>query len=318
MSTTAVQTLATRTESASSARFAGLLRAELFKLAHLRIAQVLAALYVLVIAGGQLLLASGPSVGSTIQADPVSAFHTALEGDLSIVRMLVGIVILILTAHVIGLEYSQGTVRVLFGRGVGRLQLLAAKLLALAIMTIVFIVVGILIEIAGTWLIISTNAGSTHPWNALNGEFWTDAGVYALCVLVSAGVTLFLGVAVSSVGRSLAFGLSVGLSWFAVDNLLIIPLTILARFTQSHFWLKVSGFLLGPLLNRLPDYLAPAWHDVIRGPHGAVNVAHMEQGFGMNPPTPVDARHALAVIGVYAAIFVALSVTLTRSRDVLE
>lgn len=318
MSTTAVPTLATTPSRATRASFVGLLRAELLKVTHLRISQLLAALYLLFVTGGQLLLASGPDVGSSLRNDAPSAFNNVISGDLSIVRILLGIVVLILSAHIVGLEYTQGTIRILVARGVGRLQLLGAKVLALAIVAVTFLAAGILIELLGAWLIVNANAGSRHPWSALNGEFWTDLRLYLLCVLISVGVTLLLGVAASVIGRSLAFGLAVGLSWFAVDNLLIVPLSLLARFTTSTLWLKVSTLLLGPVLNRLPDHLVPAWHTVVQGPHGSITVAHTMDGFGPIPLSPFDARHALAVIAVYSAIFIAASLTLTHRRDILE
>src|SRR5579872_2840103 len=106
--------------------FVGLLRGELRKLVHLRIAWVLAALYVLLLIGSQLLLLSG-SGAQDLRRDPLGSFYNLMEGDLSLVRIFSGIILLILAAHVIGLEYQQGTIRVLLGRGVGRLQLLGAK-----------------------------------------------------------------------------------------------------------------------------------------------------------------------------------------------
>lgn len=318
MSTTAVPSVAAPAARANRASFAGLLRAELFKLAHLRIARVLAALYLLFVVGGQLLLASGANVGASLRDDPLGSFRNVFQGDLSILRILVGIVILILSAHAVGLEYSQGTIRILLGRGVGRLQLLAAKMLALAVVALALVAAGLLIELLGAWLIVVANAGSQHPWTALNGEFWTDVWFYLLTVVISAGATLLLGVAASVAGRSLAFGLAVGLGWFAVDNMLLIPLSLLARFTHSTFWLNVGSYLLGPVLNRLPDHLVPAWHTVIQGPHGPVTVAHTTDGFGPIPPAAFDARHALAVVAVYSAIFVAVSIILTHRRDILE
>jgi ABC-type transport system involved in multi-copper enzyme maturation permease subunit len=317
MSATAVPR-STTAAPAREPRFVLLLRAELFKLAHLRVTQVLVALYLIFVTGGQLLLASGRDLDAQLASDPLNAFYFAAEGDLSIVRILVGVVLLVLSAHAVGLEYSQGTIRILLGRGVGRLRLLAAKVLALALVALAMTAAGVLIELAGAWLFVSAKAGAQHPWSALNGAFWSNAWTYLLCVLISAGVTLLLGVAAAVVGRSLAFGLAVGLSWFAVDNLLLIPLTLLAQFTHSTFWLKLSGFLLGPLLNRLPDHLVPAWHEVVPGPHGPVTVTRPMQGFGPIPATPLDGRHALTVIALYAALFLIVSVVLTLRRDVLE
>lgn len=137
-------------------------------------------------------------------------------------------------------------------------------------------------------------------------------------MLISLGATLLLGVAASVVGRSLAFGLAVGLSWFAVDNLATIPLTLAYQITHADFWLNVSGFLLGPLLNRLPDYIAPAWHVTTQGAHGPVTVAQSVSGFGLKPLVTVDGTYALLVIGGYAVVFAATVVVFTRWRDVQE
>jgi ABC-type transport system involved in multi-copper enzyme maturation permease subunit len=318
MSAAAVPLSTISAARATRASFVGLLRAELFKLTHHQVAHVLVALYLVFVTGGQLLLASGHNLSPQLASDPLNALYFVAEGDLSIVRIFVGVVLLVLSTHAVGLEYSQGTIRILLGRGVGRLRLLAAKVMALALAALALIAAGILIELAGAWLIVGAKAGGQHPWSALNSAFWSNAWVYLLCVLISAGVTLLLGVTAAVVGRSLAFGLAVGLSWFAVDNLLLIPLGLLGQVTHSTFWLKLSGLLLGPLLNRLPDHLVPAWHEAVPGLHGSVTVTRTMQGFGPIPPTPLDGRHALTVIALYAALFLFVSVVLMWRRDVME
>lgn len=311
---TALHTAARETRS----RFPSLLRAELFKVGHLRITWVLMGVYTVIVVGLQLVLASGPNNASQLRSDPLGAFYNVMEGDFSIVRILSGIVLLVLAAHVIGLEYQLGTIRILLGRGIGRLQLLGAKVAALALVALAVMAFGLLIELVFSWAIVSASAANANPWRVLGTEFWTDVRFYALCVLINAGATLLLGVAASAVGRSLSFGLAVGLSWFAVDNLAGIPLSLLFQVTHSDFWRNLSGFLLGPLLNRLPDYIAPPYHTTAHGPHGPVVVAHAVSGFGALPLVNVSGGHALAVILAYSLVFAAAAIVTTWRRDVLE
>jgi hypothetical protein len=152
----------------------------------------------------------------------------------------------------------------------------------------------------------------------LDAEFWADLRIMLFYLILNIVVTLLLSVAASVVGRSLAFGLAVGLGWFAVDGLLTIPLALLVRFTQSDIWARLSTLLLGPLLNRLPDYIAPLYHVTVQGAHGPETLSRTVGGFGPMPLMSVSGGHALLVIGVYSAIFIATAVILTWRRDVLE
>ncbi len=306
------------TAAAPHASFAGLLRGELRKLRGLRTFWVITSVMTLMVMFGQVLLATGPNVAKQLQVTPLDAYAQMVTGDIAIVRILSGILALILAAHVIGLEYQQGTIRILLGRGVGRLQLLGAKALALALVVVAFMMVELLIELAFAVGISVTAGGVSQTWRALTGEFWTDVGMFILYLLINAGATLLLGIGASVVGRSLAFGLAVGLSWFAADNLLTIPLSLVGRLTGNTIWLKVSGLLLGPLLNRLPDYIAPPYHVTIQSADGAVTVAHAVSGFGPLPLIWVGAGHALLVIGLWSALFASVAIILTARRDVLD
>ncbi|HZC07359.1 MAG TPA: ABC transporter permease [Ktedonobacterales bacterium] len=298
--------------------FVGLLRGELRKIIHMRVTWVMLAVITLFIVGAQLVLVTGPKTGSDLRNAPLDAFYQALQGDAALVRIFSGIFMLILTAHVIGLEYQHGTIRVLLARGVGRLQLLGAKVAALALVGLVVMALESLIELAFAWGLTLAAAQGTQPWRALGPEFWADLRIYIFWLALNMVVTMLLAVAASAVGRSLAFGLAVGLSWFAVDNLLTIVLALLVRVTQSDFWAKLSGALLGPLLNRLPDYIAPAYHEVTQGPHGAVIVTRTVGGFGPQPLVQPPASNALLVIGIYTVIFIVVAIVPTWRRDVLD
>jgi ABC-2 type transport system permease protein len=80
----------------------------------------------------------------------------------------------------------------------------------------------------------------------------------------------------------------------------------LARLTHSDFWLNATAYFLGPLLNRLPDYLLPT----------AAQSGF--QPFGMPPLAPVSSAHALWVIGTYSLVFLVLALVPTWKRDVKE
>lgn len=306
------------TPSAPHASFAGLMRGELRKLRGLRTFWVAAGAMTLMVLLAQILLATGPNIAGQLSDTPLEAYAQMATGDIAIVRILSGILALILAAHVIGLEYQQGTIRILLGRGVGRLQLLGAKALALALVVVAFMVAELLIELAFAVGVSLVAGGSSQPWRALTSEFWADMRVFALYLLINAGATLLLGIAASVVGRSLAFGLAVGLSWFAIDNLMTIPLSLVARLSENTIWLKVSGVLLGPLLNRLPDYIVPPYHVTVQSAHGAVSVAHAMSGFGPLPLIWVGGAHALLVIGLWSALFASVATFLTARRDVLD
>lgn len=304
--------------AAPRASFPGLLRGELRKLRGLRTFWAAASVMTLIVLFGQVLLATGPNAAGQLRNAPLDTYAQVATGDIAIVRVLSGILALILAAHLVGLEYQQGTIRILLGRGVGRLQLLGAKALALALVVSAFMTVELMIELAFAWGISVTAGSSSQPWRALSGEFWVDMRVFALYLLINVAATLLLGMSASVVGRSLAFGLAVGLSWFAADNLLTIPLSLVARLTGNTLWLKVSGLLLGPLLNRLPDYIVPPYHVTVQTGHGAVTVAHSMGGFGPQSLIWVGAGHALLVIGLWSALFAGVAIILTARRDVLD
>lgn len=293
----------------------GLVRGELRKIVHLRITWALLGLFTLFVVGSQLILVGAPNTKDQLIQNTPGAFSNLVSGDLSILRVFSGTVALVLAAHVIGLEYQHGTIRILLGRGVGRLQLLGAKMAALTLVLLGLLGWGLFIELAFAWGLVVGLASEVAPWRRLSDDYWVSVRYYLLCVLISLGVTLLLGVAATIVGRSLAFGLAVGLSWFAVDNLASIPLTLGYQFTHSDLWLKVSGFLLGPLLNRLPDYSTPPWHAVVQTPTGPVTVTSHFSGFGALPLTPVSSAQALTVIGAYAVVFALIAVIVTWRRE---
>ena len=115
---------------------------------------------------------------------------------------------------------------------------------------------------------------------------------------------MLMATAVSVLGRSLTFGLSLALAWFAVDNIGTIFLYLAYRLTHSDFWLNVTAYLLGPILNIMPKALITSKTEITT--------------IGAQPYVTVDGAHTLWVTLVYAVIFAVVAIVLTWRRDVKE
>lgn len=299
-------------------RFLGLLGGELFKVSRLRTVWVLTSLLVGINAAPYLLYLATPAVKNSIAANPLGTLMVAAQRDLAILRVFSGMYLLIVTAYVVGLEYQQGTIRILLARGVGRLQLLGAKALALVTIALGVLVGGILLNAVLTCGLLLALTGNLNALQSITPEYWRDTWYYLLTVAASMGVTLLLAIAATVVGRTLAFGLGVGLSWFPADNIGILMMLLVYRFTHNDFWLKITGYFLGPNLNAMPALVIPVRVVTVQTPKGLVHVTQQAATVGFQPLSTVDGTHTLVVALVYALIFAAVAVFLTWRRDVLE
>jgi ABC-type transport system involved in multi-copper enzyme maturation permease subunit len=254
-----------------------------------------------------LLLAQTNHLANTAAEAPIRALATVVETPLFLIRVFWGVMVIILTARLIGTEYTSGTVRVILARGVGRVQLLFAKLSVVALVAVIgavaFAIFAALLELVD----LRVTTGSLDVFNYATAGFWNDARSYALAVLVSLGVSILMATAVTSLARSLAVGLTASVLWFPIDNFARILLALAARLTTWSFWGLLSGDFLGPNLNAMGNL---------------VTSGHMPDvlGFGqfLTPLTPVTGGHTLLVAAIYALVFLAVTLWVTATRDVRE
>lgn len=306
LSAAAAHTTRGVTQPATAPSFIGMLRGELFKLARQRLNWLL----LLMLAGTTsiyyLFAVGSPGIKDFLLADPLSSYVSLMSRELAIIRAFIGVFLLIATARMIGLEYQQGTIRVLLARGAGRMQLLGAKVLAMALTALVVFAgcLALATTLAVALTLILT--GSLAPFQSLTSEFWRDAGLYIVTVLVSMGVTILLAVAVTVASRSLPFGLGAALTYFAADNFLVPLLGLVAAATGNTFWTTITGYFLGPELNNMPQVVVPLYQ------------GRPLTTIGFQPYVHYDGTHALLTALVYGIIFAAVSVVLTWRRDVLE
>ncbi len=303
---------ATITLSSNTTRpnFWGLVGGELFKLTRQWTTWILLVALAGIIVLPYVFVFITPTIVD--QKNLVHSFYDILGTGLSILRIFSGFFLLILVPRVIGLEYQLGTIRILLARGVGRLQLLFAKLTAVSLVALVLFVGGTLLVSFMTLLVASAHSdvGALQTFPA---QFWADSWTFLLTILANMAVTILLATAATVVGRSLSFGLSVALIFFPIDNIGTLVMQLAYRITNSDFWLNVTAYLLGPNLNAMVEVFTHGNFSHF----GSAPLVFVNQ-HGLIHGTQVDGTHILTVIVVYAVIFVVTAFWLTRQRDVKE
>lgn len=300
----------TQQKAVQSARpsFFGLMGGEFFKLTRMWSTRITFVLLLLFVIGPSVLLLVTGSFAQNLKQETsqevLRTFYTLLSVNLGVIRVFIGFFLIILVANVIGREYSLGTIRILLARGVGRLQLLFAKLSAIIVTALVTLLVCLLAASVMTVLLVLVKAGNLDSFKFLNGDFWSNTWLYLLSILVSMALTILLATAMTAIGRSLTFGLSAGLAWFPADNLATLFMLLAYRVTKNDFWQNISAYLLGPNLNIMPK--------VITAPSAGISE------LGSPPLVSVDSTHTLLVALGYAVVFAAIAIYLTWQRDVKE
>jgi ABC-type transport system involved in multi-copper enzyme maturation permease subunit len=215
-----------------------------------------------------------------------------------------GILLLIVGSRLIAMEYSAGTVRIAYARGVGRLQLLLAKAVLLAFVGIVLLA-GYMVVVGGiVAALYASYTGGLAGLDKLEPAFWEDLRYWLLVQGISMGVVILLAAAAAGLGRALAFAMAASLAFFPIDNFLVGIMALTARATKHDSpWRNITEYLLGPNLNVVLSQIEPN---------------HFATSAFAPPLNPVDGRHALIVIGVWAALFLVIAVGRAVRPDVLE
>jgi ABC-2 type transport system permease protein len=251
-----------------------------------------------------LAISGGVNIKNQLFADPTGWAYDKLESFGTVFQIGSGIFLLLFGARLIGMEYSSGTIRVVYARGVGRLSFLVAKMFTLAVVGVALLA-GYLLVTGGVFLLmINVLGGSLDSVQKISTEFWSDVGRWVFVQGISMAVAILLVAAASAVGRSLAFAMAAALSFYPVDNFLnILELLGIRATGHDQPWTAISQYQLSTNLNVLLKLLEPS---------------HRARPAFASPLAPVDTTHALVVIGLYAAAFAALAVVRTLRTDVLE
>ena len=283
--------------------FIGAVRGERVKLSRQLSFWLSLAGAVLLLAVIVLAISGATNLKPMLLADPTTWAYDKLETFGTVFQIGSGIFLLIFGSRLIGMEYS-GTIRILYARGMGRLPLLLAKFLTLAMVGVLLLVGYLMIVGAILGLMIVALSGSLDPVHHVSAAFWQDFGRWTAVQGISMGLAILIAGAMAGIGRSLAFAMAASLVVYPVDNFLnILELLGIRATGHDQPWIAISQYQLSTNLNVVLTLLEPT---------------HRTRPAFAAPLAAVDATHALVVIGVYALVLAAIAVTRTVRPDVLE
>lgn len=282
-----------------------LLRSEIYRLRRrwmpwvllLLIVLVGVGFYVLVYVSAQAQLQAVRSGAIPSQPGAEEAMSEALRElrpdriqsfGVSIVSGLGSVMLIVFAASHVGSEFGWGTLRTLLAHGAGRATFLGAKLLSIALFAVLFMFVGVVSAIVGSYVASTMAAVDTNGLdlgavsNAALRGYYTFLPYMALAALIALWV------------RSAGAGIAAGLVVYFTEGLVAQVLVSLNR-----------------------DYANIMNYGLSRNASSLTRLAvttsvSPDPGFVTLP----DQTQAAIVLGIYTALFVGLAYWRLRTRDV--
>ena len=199
-----------------------------------------------------------------------------------------GTLILVLAALIGGSEFGWSTLTTILTQRPGRLSVFTGKLLAIAVLLVLFVVLGYVAAAIGS-LIVALLQHATVTWPPA-ADLARSAG--ALFLIFAAWTAFGLGLAVLFRGTALAIGL--GLAYALVIDRLVAAFSSISDIVKT-----VSQGLLGTNAGALVD------------PFRALAI-----GEGTGAGAIAGPGQAAIVLGAYIVVFVVLAGILLQRRDV--
>lgn len=208
--------------------------------------------------------------------------------------------LIVLAGALVGSEYSYGTHRLSLARGVGRGQLIAAQVIAIALLAFIasaiILALGIVEGAVASAMLGSGQALSISGLGELGG-LWI---VISLNAFAYSLIAMWLG----TLGRSVAAAIAGPLVYIFVEavatDILSIYKLVPNPDTVTIFISHIPDYLLGYNMTALISLSA-------RAPYGLAN-----------PQPQLGWLHALVVIAVYCVLFIGSSYLVFRLRDARE
>ena len=205
-----------------------------------------------------------------------------------------GVFALMLGVLAAGSDYSWDTLKTLLTQGPGRLRVLAAKLMALGSVLVLFVASVAVTSAVSSYVVAQAeNAAVAWPSAWLLVRTFA-AGWFVLVVWAALGVML----AILSRGTSLAIGIGI-LYALVIEGLLSALVTqVDALEGLSEFFLRTNSYSIANALGASAETIADSGPGAFAGPY-------------------VSSGQALVVLAAYALCFVVAAAVALRRRDVV-
>lgn len=214
------------------------------------------------------------------------------------------VLLVILGGSIVGGEYGSGTIRLSLARGVGRGQLIAAQVVALAILALFTMAVTLVLS-SLFGLTVGPAIGGKIPAFPAGGVlevlgYW---GLLSFQIFAYALIGLFMG----TLARSTAAAIAVPLGFYIFETIvgsILIGLSF------------AIGGTFGDALKHVPDWFLGTNVGTL-----STNVAQAPVDFGVSTSSvaaQVSTGHAVVVSLAYCVVLVGLSVLILRGRDVTD
>ena len=187
---------------------------------------------------------------------------TAMDGVLGAIMAFGAILVIILTAQVVGTEYGWGTLRQALIKSVSRRKFLTSKFFSLAI----FIIAGVLLAADAGFLIGLVTTKLVE--GGLNWDFLTWGYLGSLLasigrVLLVLGIYLVLTTLLCVVFRSPGTGMSIGLGLYFVDSIISVLATsssgLLKEILRFGIGFNAQQFASSLFSSNLQQAIRPLW-----------------------------------------------------------
>jgi len=205
-----------------------------------------------------------------------------------IVSGLGSVMLIVFAASHVGAEFAWGTLRTLLAHGAGRTTFLGAKLLSTALFAALFMFVGIVAAILGSYVVQAIAAGDTRGVDL--GAVANSAGRAYYTFLPYMALASLIALWARSAGAGIAAGLVVLLTEGLVAQLLVSLNTDYAKIVNYGLSRNTSA------LTRVVTTTS----------------ATPEPGFSTLP----DQGQAAIVLAIYTVVFLALAFWRLRTRDI--
>lgn len=268
----------------------GLLASEVFRLRKRTMPYLLLGLLALIVAGLYFLLYLALQVDSDVQQQDTAeleeliALSDVVGNGMDLAYSVAGVMAVILAASIIATEFSWGTIRTILPRSAGRDAFISAKLIVVAVFTVLLTIVGFIAALIASAVVSNIGDLPTSLPDNFVVETIFAVGRTTLAILPFAAFAFMLAL----VTRSGAAGIGVGLALFFLEETLGLLLDTAGE----------AGEFVADLL-------------ITANARALLNANYVDPD-----PDALDPWRGAAVLVVYTAIFVAIAFWRFRTRDV--